>query len=1104
MKKIILLQVVLLSGLICFAQSIIPVSLNGGKNTTEIIKNSNSTLKFTSELSKISFTQTIENDEIYSKILIDGYITNNKVGFPQLPVMVKMIEVPMGAEISSKVTVNSEKIVKLSDYDCNYEIVPCQPSLFKNQKKEDIPFAKDKIYSEGGLYSPETIVIEEAGIIRGIRLVKIIINPFVYDISDNTLTVRENVSVSLSFDNADTRSNSIKNSKYSPAFAGIYDKIWNYKQTRDAAMQYPIKYVIISDRMFEETLQPFIEWKTKKGFNVITAYTDEIGRTDANIKTYLQGLYEAGTSEDPAPSYVLYVGDTAQISVTYSKLPHSGGIWGDENDHYSDVYKVCFDGNNDYIPDMYYGRFSAQNVSQLLPQIEKTLMFEQYTFADDSYLSKTVLVAGYDGSIQYDDINGNGQINYLTRYYANDEIDVNNSVYLSPESHNSASAIKSKISEGVGFVNYSAHCDQNGWQDPSFTRTDVANLQNDGKYFFSIGNCCLSNKFDVAECFGETLLRSSGKGAVCHIGGTNSSIWDEDFYWSVGVMSPISANPTYEATTQAAYDHLFHKNGETPNVSAGEIIFAGNFSVNSSTSTYIQYYWEIYTLMGDPSLMPYVGLPTELVADYTNIIPIGTTNLTVATEDITYVALSQNGVLLDAKYTGNGNSAELNFDAITETGDLDIVITRQFRQPHISTITVSAGTNQNDIAIQSIVAPSTAMSVGETAFVPEISIINLGVTELTSATASYKINNGTPININWTGHLAQYETANITFDEISLEIGNYAFEFSVSQPNGQPDEDMSNNTKTRDVLVSSGNVSIVSVSEPNGEYCGYRQSEPTIIIRNASPFAITSLVASYTCGELSAEKTFEVNIASGASASLTFDPVIIPVGEGSISFVVTTVNGGENENQTPKVSEFNILSHEGEGFRLSLMADYYGNQTTWDIKDESGNIIYSGNAGSYTGTIVETDFCLGEGCYTFNLYDSGNNGLIGYYGILYQGSATFVNLNTNETLLSDNGSEEFSTKTIDFCVEGNTTETEIQNVSEISIFPNPTSGMLNIATENKIGKVEIINGLGEIVISRKISDNNANIDMSNLSNGMYFVRISGNNNVQIMKVILEK
>jgi len=76
---------------------------------------------------------------------------------------------------------------------------------------------------------------------------------------------------------------------------------------------YPVKYLIVAHRMFEATLEDFIEWKTQKGFEVIVGYTDIIGSSTIQIKTWVHDQYDAGTPLDPAPSFVLFVGDTGQV-----------------------------------------------------------------------------------------------------------------------------------------------------------------------------------------------------------------------------------------------------------------------------------------------------------------------------------------------------------------------------------------------------------------------------------------------------------------------------------------------------------------------------------------------------------------------------------------------------------------------------------------------------------------------------------------------------------------------------------------------------------------------------------------------------------------------
>ena len=64
---------------------------------------------------------------------------------------------------------------------------------------------------------------------------------------------------------------------------------------------------------------------------------------------------------------------------------------------------------------MYYGRFSGVDIEDIEIQVAKTLVYEQYTFPNPSFLDEVVLVAGVDASMA--PTYGNGQINYGTDYY---------------------------------------------------------------------------------------------------------------------------------------------------------------------------------------------------------------------------------------------------------------------------------------------------------------------------------------------------------------------------------------------------------------------------------------------------------------------------------------------------------------------------------------------------------------------------------------------------------------------------------------------------------------------------------------------------------------
>ena len=101
-------------------------------------------------------------------------------------------------------------------------------------------------------------------------------------------------------------------------------------------------------------MDEFIEWKTQKGFHVEVAYTNDIGSNTQSLKAFVQNLYDNPIPGVSPPSFVLMIGDAAQLPT----------FTGNTGSHPTDLYYCEF--TNDYLPEIYYGRFSAENPSQLL------------------------------------------------------------------------------------------------------------------------------------------------------------------------------------------------------------------------------------------------------------------------------------------------------------------------------------------------------------------------------------------------------------------------------------------------------------------------------------------------------------------------------------------------------------------------------------------------------------------------------------------------------------------------------------------------------------------------------------------------------------------
>lgn len=995
--------------LICNSQ--IYVELNKYEQESGIIINNYNEFVFKNIVNGFYVSELKAGGEIFNRVFVNGYYPDNNVGFPELPVMSKLIELPADAEIKVEILKYSEKVIDLKEFGIYTSIIPNQPSLRKDIDPSKVKFEKSKIiYNKKEFYSTNLVKVEKLGKMRGVQIAQLMLSPFSYDVESNTLTIIDNVEIRMEFVNADiSKSLHTKKTKYSPLFEQSHKQLWNYKSslTKDALSKYPIKYVIISDRMFENALQPFIEWKTKKGFNVITAYTDVIGNTTASIKTYLQGLYDSGNEANPAPTYLLIVGDVEQVPSFNTGT------------HVSDMYYCEFDGNGDYIPEMYFGRFSATTVEQLLPQIEKTLMFEQYTFPDDSFLKNALLVAGVDNT--YSHVYCNGQVNYAANYYFNEDHGVNTSAYLHPESGGKLTEIITKINNGTGFVNYSAHCVASGWSNPKFYSSEVSGLTNEDQYFYSVGNCCLSNKFNNAECFGEALLRANKKGAVIHIGGSNNTYWSEDFYWSVGLTNNPTSNPTYEGTDPGVYDHLFHENGEVPYVTSGQMNYLGNMSVMASTSTRKKYYWEIYHVMGDPSLMPYVGVPSQLDADHNTVIPVGMPFIDVYTEPNAYAAISIGGVLIDAKISDSEGVLRFELGALTDGTYVDIVITKQFRIPYFGSVSITSSNNNNDVMLRKINTPTQVMHVSQSIFAPSFNILNIGNLNLESAVVGYKINEEPSFEIIWQGNLETFDTISVELPQITLQDGVYSFIAYADLPNGLEDENNNNNRIQRTLSIYSGNVSIINTLAPLPINCNVSELVPEIVIKNFDIYPLTSLKCSFECSGITMSIDWTGNIAYNETVNIQFPASAFPNGRHTINFSISEPNGGTNISRNIQSSAVFNIAHVGNSLELDFLTDNYGHENRWELIDLSTNeILHSdGSFPNYTITHNVYDLCLISGCYKFTVYDLYGDGMRGTsIGSNPPGAVIIKNKDSGNILLNlDGANPDFKLKySFDFCL----------------------------------------------------------------------------------------
>jgi uncharacterized repeat protein (TIGR01451 family) len=604
----------------------------------------------------------------------------------------EIIAVPLGATVRLNINSRSTMELDAASNQLLHRVMPAQEPVSKSADLESIPFVvNEESYSRSGYNSREWVQVEELGLMRGVRVFALDFFPVRYDPVTGSLQVMQSLDLRVDFDNPDLVATADLLAKTaSVEYDALYDNVffnWD-TDSRGNYMRHPTKYVILCPPAQATQMQAFADWKTQQGYHVILT-TVGTGGTVANtstaIKAYMQGLWDNATASDPAPTYLLIVGDE---SGSIAVATNTGGT----SSHVTDLTYVRLNGT-DYLPDMYWGRFSVSSTTELQNIIDKTVTFEKTAMTDLSYLGKTILIAGVDSS--WAPTHGNGAINYATSQYFNTAHGINSDNYLYPASGQSAATIRTKANEGRGYINYTAHGSETSWYDPSFTTSHVNAMTNNGKYGVMIGNCCITNWFNYSSpCFGEVVIRKANAGGVAYIGGINSTYWDEDYYWAVGYKTPINGTaPAYDANKLGAYDAVAHSHGEAYEnwaMTVGDQIYMGNLAVQQSGSSRANYYWEIYHIMGDPSLMPYMGVPTVNTATFPSTIMIGATSINITAAPYSRVALTKDGVIHATAMVPASGVLSLPITPFTTVGTAKLVITAQNKITRIEHITIGA------------------------------------------------------------------------------------------------------------------------------------------------------------------------------------------------------------------------------------------------------------------------------------------------------------------------------------------------------------------------------------------------------------------------------
>ncbi|MFO7895790.1 MAG: C25 family cysteine peptidase [Candidatus Cloacimonadales bacterium] len=547
--------------------------------------------------------------------------------------------------------------------------------------------------------------------------------------------------------------------KVSPAFLPVYRSVTgnfaeSYLYMTEIA---PTRMLIIAKENLFNTMQTFIDWKQASAIETDIFSITEAGGSSENIRAFIADRYN---NLETRPDYLLLVGD---VNGSF-ELP---SFYISDANNVTDLPFTMIEGD-DYFPEILAGRFSIDSEMELMTIINKVIFYEKTPYMEDSsWLESATLVAGnYSDSppMPTTPVNTSKWLEEKLDYYGYANVDE----FYYPPLYPGSTDIINSINSGVNLITYRGWGNANGWHYPEFKRQHIDELNNG--YMLPVVTSFVCNTGDFANqavdpSFGEKFVRagtpSIPKGAVIFVG-----------------PSDLHTNTRYNNSLFSGFYHGFL---DEDNFIFSTALLRSKYELYDNfpreravgQEEAVEFYFHVYNILGDPSLMMRSRVPNALVAEFVSEINTGTNYLDIvaAEADGALVSAVKDGEII-ARGTMENGAITLYFEP-QEPGQIEVTLTKPNHIPYIQTVEVSS--HSVDLGISSV--QSSEVIAGAEVTI-DLELTNFG-SETASAVAADLISNNEMVTI---------ESGTADFGDIAANASaNASFVVTIApeSPNGE-------------------------------------------------------------------------------------------------------------------------------------------------------------------------------------------------------------------------------------------------------------------------------------------------------------------------------
>ena len=373
-----------------------------------------------------------------------------------------------------------------------------------------------------------------------------------------------------------------------------------------------------------------------------------------------------------------------------------------------------------------------------------------------------------------------------------------------------------------------------------------------------------------------------------------------------------------------------------------------------------------------------------------------------------------------------------------------------------------------DIKLVSINNPTTGVGCnGE--INPVIEIKNGGSSPVTSVAVNYTID-GSPFVYNWSGNIASNQNQLINLPTSTTTRGAHTLSFNITTVG---DAYIDNNLSSTSFYSNdSGTIATVNTFTNSTDELiviqdgcsGWTRGNRTIdaLQTSGNTAYLTNLSGNYADGVRSYLVSQCYNLSNVASPQISFKMAYDLEENWDVAYVEYSTNFGQN---------WSVLGSLGTGW-------YNSDRTS----ATSGTDCFECVGAQWTGTNT-----------TFNTYSYGLTSL-----------ATETNVIFRIVFISDASVNQLGVKIDDFVINGVLSNQSFE-ANQVAVFPNPSNGIFNIAFGNlNPNKIEVYDISGKLILQKnnlEVTNNQTNINLSTTSDGVYFVKISTENNTITKRII---